>query len=335
MTAETQTELVRVKSLSATAWKRGREHTLIRDVSFSIGTDEVVAIVGESGCGKSVTVQAMTKLLNPREIHVDGHVNFAGNDILAMDEPSLRRLRANEIGMIFQDPMSSLNPLLPIGYQLAETLRGQGVPSRLVRERGLELLAHVGISDVERRWREYPHELSGGMRQRVMIAMALMARPKLLIADEPTTALDVTIQAQILDLLASIRRENSLSILIITHDLGVVAELADRIIVMYAGQVIEKGVTREILDRPRHPYTKALLHTVPKPGARDSADRIRLQEIPGTVPDDITGLRGCAFADRCAFARPLCRRTEIELTSSGNSLVRCLFPADYEVTVAR
>lgn len=255
MTAETQTELVRVKSLSATAWKRGREHTLIRDVSFSIGTDEVVAIVGESGCGKSVTVQAMTKLLNPREIHVDGHVNFAGNDILAMDEPSLRRLRANEIGMIFQDPMSSLNPLLPIGYQLAETLRGQGVPSRFVRERGLELLAHVGISDVERRWREYPHELSGGMRQRVAIARALANRPDFVYFDEPFTALDVALKRRMQDLVISAARDERFGALFVTHDLFEAVRIAHRIAVMerrgqgIAGERVIDGVPGAREDR--------------------------------------------------------------------------------------
>jgi len=325
MTPSPATDLLSVQHLSASVRTRTGVRDIIRDVSFTVGRNEVVAIVGESGCGKSITVQAVTRLLGP-QVQVSGDVDFDGAHLLGLSEPQLRKIRATRIGTIFQDPMASLNPLLSIGYQLAEAMRGLGTPAAQCRVRALDLLKLVGLSDVERRYSEYPHELSGGMRQRVMIAMALMGSPQLLIADEPTTALDVTIQAQILDLLASIRQQTGISILIITHDLGVVAELADRVVVMYAGQVVESAATVDILSRPRHPYTRALLSTIPRPGARRNADRIRLNEIAGTVPANITGLKGCAFAPRCGRAQAICGVEPPALEALAGRSVRCFFP---------
>jgi peptide/nickel transport system ATP-binding protein len=272
---------------------------------------ETLAVVGESGCGKSVTALSILRLIpSPPGRIVSGRIGFAGRDLLRLSEAQMRQVRGNEISMIFQEPMTSLNPVLTIGHQIAETLT---VHQRLGRgaalSRAVDLLALVHIPEARRRASEYPHQLSGGMRQRVMIAMALACNPKLLIADEPTTALDVTIQAQILDLMRELKQEIGAAIMLITHDLGVVAEMAQRVVVMYAGRMAEQATVGALFGRPLHPYTRGLLHSVPRLGASlDPRSSRRLAEIPGTVPALHETIAGCAFAARCAFASEICRR---------------------------
>src|SRR6516225_5999550 len=263
-------------------------------ISFAVEAGETVAIVGESGCGKSVTANSILRLVPQPPGKIGGAIRFQGRDLLKLSERAMREVRGNDISMIFQEPMTSLNPVLTIGRQIAEPLRlHQGLNRESVEQRVVEMLGLVGIAEPRRRAREYPHQLSGGMRQRVMIAIALACRPKLLIADEPTTALDVTIQAQILNL--------------ITHDLGVVAEIAERVMVMYAGRKVEEAPVAELFRSPRHPYTRGLLSAVPKLGASLAAAQTRLAEIPGVVPNLKRRVAGCVFASRCAFARDLCR----------------------------
>jgi peptide/nickel transport system ATP-binding protein len=268
-----------------------------------------LAIVGESGSGKSVTALSLMRLHDAERTEISGSVRFKGTELLQMSEAEMRAVRGNEIGMIFQEPMSSLNPLMQIGSQIAEAiLLHQDVPRSEARQRALRLLIQVGIADPERRMREYPHQLSGGMRQRVMIAMALACDPEILIADEPTTALDVTVQAQILDLMREVKARTGASIVIITHDLGVVAELADRVVIMYAGVKVEEGTTAEIFSQPAHPYTVGLLGAIP------SLDRNRnegpLTEIPGQVPSASQDRIGCAFAARCTLSSSICFESE-------------------------
>lgn len=280
----------------------------VQDVSFSVGAGEVVALVGESGCGKSVTSKSILRLNDGPNARAAGRILFDGRDINAMTLPELRALRGNRIGMIFQEPMTSLTPVLTVGEQIAEPLRlHRGLGRREALDQAIELLKAVGIPAPERRIDNYPHELSGGMCQRVMIAMALACQPELLIADEPTTALDVTIQAQILELLDRVRREFRTAILLITHDLAVVAESADRVVVMYAGRVVEQAPVRELFHRPCHPYTRGLMGAMPHLGSSlrpDAPDR--LNEIPGTVPALTRTIAGCAFASRCDRATGLC-----------------------------
>lgn len=274
-------------------------------VSFTIAAGETVALVGESGCGKSVTSMSILRLLPSPPAYFAGEIRFEGRDLLTLPEPAMRALRGNEISMIFQEPMTSLNPVLTIGWQIGESLRlHQGLSKRDAWRRAIEMLALVGISDPERRVAEYPHQTSGGMRQRVMIAMALACNPKLLIADEPTTALDVTIQAQIIDLMRALQRRVGAAILLITHDLGVVAEMAERVIVMYAGRKVEEAPVARLFAKPAHPYTRGLLAAVPRLGA---GARVRLAEIPGQVPSLLHPITGCAFAERCARAADPCR----------------------------
>jgi len=272
----------------------------VRDVSFSLTRGETLGIVGESGSGKSVTALSVMGLLPMSGGQVaGGRIAFRGADLLAWSPRQMRRIRGKEIAMIFQDPMTSLNPVLTVGRQLTETLRLHlGLRGLAARKRAADLLDLVGIPDPVRRLASYPHEFSGGMRQRVMIAMALSCDPALLIADEPTTALDVTIQAQILELLGRLKAELGTSVIMITHDLGVVAGIADRVIVMYAGRVVEQGPTRAIFKSPRMPYTIGLLQSVPR---LDDARGRKLTAIPGTPPDLRRPLAGCPFAPRCAF----------------------------------
>jgi oligopeptide transport system ATP-binding protein len=276
----------------------------VNNVSFDIRPGECVGVVGESGSGKSVTMLSLLKLIPipPGEI-VAGSARFEGTDLLSMNEDAIRKIRGSRVGFIFQDPMTSLNPVLPIGMQIIEslTVRDQGdAASR--KARAIELLALVGIPSPEQRINAYPHELSGGMRQRVMIATALACEPSLIIADEPTTALDVTIQAQIIELIKDLRRKVGASIIWITHDLGVVAGLADRIIVMYAGQIVEQGPVGDIFANPQHPYTRALLASVPRPDLR----REKLVSIPGRPPILEQSPVSCPFAPRCEFAHERC-----------------------------
>ena len=273
----------------------------VRGVDFDISAGETVALVGESGCGKSVTALSIMRLIGGR-IRAGGII-FEGRDLQALAEPEMRRVRGAQVGMIFQEPMTSLNPVFTIGKQIEEVLvLHQRLSPRAARTQALELLLRVGIPSPERRILQYPHELSGGMKQRVMIAMAVACRPKLLIADEPTTALDVTIQAQIMELLRSLKQEFGMAVLLITHDLGVVAHFAERVMVMYAGKIVEQGTVRDIFKRPAHPYTRALLGALPDP----LKPALRLEAIPGRVPSPLMLPPGCAFCARCKFAFEPC-----------------------------
>ena len=281
----------------------------VQGVSLTIEAGETLAVVGESGCGKSVTAMSILRLVPEPPARIAGAVRFDGRDLLRLSEGEMRKIRGNEISMIFQEPMSSLNPVLSVGRQIGETLRlHQGLSNRAALARAGEMLALVGIPEPERRLREFPHQLSGGMRQRVMIAMALACNPKLLIADEPTTALDVTIQAQILDLMRDLKARVGAAIMLITHDLGVVAEMAGRVAVLYAGRTVEEGPTAAIFAGPLHPYTQGLLGAVPRLGEVADGARGRLAEIPGQVPDLRKPIVGCAFAPRCGRATEICRR---------------------------
>ena len=274
-------------------------------VSFAVEKGEVLALVGESGCGKSVTMMAVMGLLPKRTARIEADaIRLGQTDLLQSRNRQLRTIRGRRIGMIFQDPMTSLNPVHTSGFQIAEVLRGHlGLSRRAARERGIELLDQVGIPDPVARFDAYPHELSGGMRQRVMIAMALACEPELLIADEPTTALDVTVQAQILELIADLRGKMGMSVVLITHDLGVVATSADRVAVMYAGRIVEEAPVERFFADPAHGYTAGLLQSLPaEGGVRQS----RLEEIAGSVPRLSEPATGCAFSDRCTFATPEC-----------------------------
>ncbi len=268
-------------------------------VSFSLRRGQTLSVVGESGCGKSVTAMSVMRLLDmPPARIASGRILFEGRDLLTLSEEQMRKLRGNEIAMIFQEPMSSLNPVFSIGTQISEAVRLHfGVDKKEALERAIEALRLVGIAYPERRVKQYPHEMSGGMRQRVMIAMALACEPRLLIADEPTTALDVTIQAQILDLIRTIQERTQTAVLLITHDLGVVAEMADDVVVMYAGRVVEHGTVDEVLLQPRHPYTEGLLSSIPSKGMRGQ----RLNVIKGSVPNPFNMPTGCNFAPRCPY----------------------------------
>ena len=279
-------------------------------VSFTVDAGETLAIVGESGCGKSVTAMSILRLIPEPPGKIAGKIRFNGKDLLEFSEREMRDIRGNDISMVFQEPMTSLNPVLTVGRQITETLiLHQDVSRAEAGKRALEMLRLVNIPEPERRLAQYPHELSGGMRQRVMIAMALACNPKVLIADEPTTALDVTVQAQILDLMRGLKKKVGAAIIIITHDLGVVAEMAERVIVMYAGKKVEEASVKQLFARPRHPYTRALLASIPRLHAPDRkpGERVRLAEIPGVVPSLKSKAPGCLFADRCASATPHCR----------------------------
>jgi len=291
-------------------------------VSCTVNAGETVAIVGESGCGKSVTALSVLRLIpSPPGRIVGGKISFQGVDLVNCSDSDMRHIRGNQISMIFQEPMTSLNPVLTVSQQISEpfTLH-QGLSASHASARVVEMLRLVRIADPERRARQYPHEMSGGMRQRVMIAMALACNPQLLIADEPTTALDVTIQAQILDLMRDLRSKIKTAIIIITHDLGIVAEMAQRVIVMYAGRKVEEAPVRQLLRRPRHPYTLGLLAAVPRIGSTLHRQTQRLSEIPGLVPSSKEVMIGCAFAPRCKFVTEQCRREVPPLmeTSSGH-----------------
>jgi oligopeptide/dipeptide ABC transporter ATP-binding protein len=274
-------------------------------ISYAVAPGETLAVVGESGCGKSVTALSVIGLVpSPPGVVTAGEIRFAGEDLRSVDADRMRAIRGNEIAMIFQEPMTSLNPVLTVGTQIAETLvEHRGLEAEEAREQVIALLERVGIPSPEQRIDDYAHQLSGGMCQRVMIAMALACDPKLLIADEPTTALDVTVQAQILDLLRELQRELGMSIVLITHDLGVVAEMAQRVVVMYAGEIVERANVRELFARPRHPYTAGLLRSIPL------LERVeaRLQPIEGSVPDAADFPAGCRFHPRCPYVRDRCR----------------------------
>ena len=282
----------------------------VEGLSFHIDAGETVAIVGESGCGKSVTSMSILRLIPTPPGKMAGRIMFEGRDLLACTDAEMRALRGKEISMIFQEPMTSLNPVMQVGQQIGESLRlHEGLSARDAERRAVEILTLVGIPAPERRVKEFPHQLSGGMRQRVMIAIALACNPKLLIADEPTTALDVTIQAQILDLMRDLKTRLGSAIMLITHDLGVVAEMAQRVVVMYAGRKVEEGTVGEIFGNPQHPYTRGLLGAVPKLGSSlEMTGRSKLTEIPGQVPSLRKPIIGCPFAGRCAIATEICSK---------------------------
>ncbi len=305
-------------------------------VSFHVEAGETLAIVGESGCGKSVTAMSVLRLIPEPPGKIAGSIRFQGRELLDLTEPEMRRIRGNEISMIFQEPMTSLNPVLTVGRQIGETLRlHQGLGRRAAEARAIEMLQLVGIPEPARRVREYPHQLSGGMRQRVMIAIALACNPKLLIADEPTTALDVTIQAQILGLMRDLKHRVGAAIVLITHDLGVVAEVAERVVVMYAGRKVEEAPVGPLFRTPRHPYTQGLLGSVPKLGSSLIGEETRLSEIPGLVPSLKRRIPGCVFATRCPYATELCRSVAPALeTKAPGHIVACHYAPREEGALA-
>ncbi len=278
----------------------------VEDVTFDLGPGETLGIVGESGCGKSVTGLSIMGLIPPRQGQiVRGSIMLEDRNLVSLPERDMRRIRGEAVAMVFQEPMTSLNPVMTVGDQIAETVRiHQGLRRRRAAARALEMLEVVRIPDPRRRAGEYPHQFSGGMRQRVMIAMALCCNPKVLIADEPTTALDVTVQAQILELMSSLKKDLGTAIILITHNFGVVADMADRVMVMYAGRKVEEAPVKEIFARPMHPYTRGLMDSIPHLGSskRTNRQRSRLKEVPGIVPSLAEEIVGCAFAPRCAFA---------------------------------
>ncbi len=286
----------------------------VEGVSFHLDRGELLGLVGESGCGKSMTALSVMRLVAPPGKIVAGEILFEGKNLLQLSNAQMRDVRGNDIAMIFQDPMTSLNPVFTVGEQIAEALRlHRGLSRKEARAGAIEAMREVSIPDPALRADDYPHQLSGGMRQRVMIAMALACDPKVLIADEPTTALDVTIQAQILDLLNKLRRTRDLAVLLITHDLGVVAEVAERVAVMYTGKIVEESPVDELFARPKHPYTEGLLRSVPKLSARDVAKADRLQTIEGTVPKPTALPPGCHFEPRCSYRMPRCKEGDVPL----------------------
>ena len=302
-------------------------------VSFDIEAGQTLAVVGESGCGKSVTAMSILRLIPEPPGKTAGSVLFQGRDLLRLTASEMRKIRGDDIAMVFQEPMTSLNPVLTVGRQIAETVRlHQGLDRKAAGRRAAEMLALVGIPEPARCVRQFPHQLSGGMRQRVMIAIALACSPKLLIADEPTTALDVTIQAQILELMQDLKNRVGAAIMLITHDLGVVAEVAEHVIVMYAGRKVEEAPVGELFRRPKHPYTRGLLGAVPKLGSSLAGETARLSEIPGIVPDLKQRISGCVFAERCAYATDLCRSVApaLELKAPGH-IAACHYAEKEEI----
>ncbi len=295
-------------------------------VSFYLERGELLGVVGESGCGKSITALSIMRLISPPGRIVSGEINFKGCSLLDLSDSQMRQIRGDDIAMIFQDPMTSLNPVFTVGDQIAEALRlHKNLSRKDAKSAAIEAMKEVSIPDPARRADDYPHQLSGGMRQRVMIAMALACDPELLIADEPTTALDVTIQAQILELLDDLRKTRELAVLLITHDLGVVAEVADRVAVMYTGRIVEESPVDELFARPKHPYTEGLLRSVPKLTVEGVARVTRLETIEGTVPSPTDLPPGCHFAPRCPYRMPRCTEEEIPLYQLEHGVkVRCV-----------
>ncbi len=300
--------VLEVKNLRTVFFTNSGLFKAVDDLSFAVRRGETLAIVGESGCGKSVTALSVMRLVpDPPGRVVDGSILLEGNDLLSLDDAGIRAIRGSRISMIFQEPMTSLNPVMRIGDQITETIRlHQTIGAKEAWAQAIQMLRLVRISEPERRAKEYPHQLSGGMRQRAMIAMALSCRPALLIADEPTTALDVTIQAQILALMLDLQKEFGMGLVLITHDLGVVAQTAQRVIVMYAGKKVEEATVERLFEDPRHPYTRGLLASIPAVPSTDTPDQARLVEIPGTVPSLTKLPAGCAFAPRCQLAIARC-----------------------------
>lgn len=318
--------ILEVNELSTTFSGDYGETVSVDHISFFVNEGEVVCIVGESGCGKSVTSLSIMGLLGKGGAVTNGSVLFDGKNLLKMTEKELDEVRGNQITMIFQDPLTSLNPVFTIGNQITESIRKHlHVSKEEAKVRAKELLEKVGMPDAKAVMKKYPSTLSGGMRQRAMIAMSLSCNPRLLIADEPTTALDVTIQAQIMQLLKELQKELGMSMILITHDIGLVAQMADRVLVMYAGQIVEESEVKELFANPKHPYTKALLQTVPS--IWDDSLR-ELTSIPGIVPDSYDNIMGCRFADRCSYRKSICQRPQKSIEYSKNHLVNCCLAGD-------
>jgi oligopeptide/dipeptide ABC transporter ATP-binding protein len=318
--------LLEVKNLQTHFPTRAGVVKSVDDVSFYIREGELLGLVGESGCGKSITALSIMRLIaSPGKI-VGGSIKFKGEELTVVSNERMREIRGDDISMIFQDPMTSLNPVYTVGEQIAEALRlHRKLDKKSAWKAAIAAMQEVAIPDAARRANDYPHQLSGGMRQRIMIAMALACDPELLIADEPTTALDVTIQAQILELLNNLRKTRKLAVLLITHDLGVVAEVADRVCVMYTGKIVEEAPVDEIFANPKHPYTQGLLRSVPKMRAVGETKEQRLQTIEGTVPSPTKLPPGCHFAPRCVFKKADCEQGEIELKNLSEGVkVRCV-----------
>ena len=319
-------DLIQVKNLQTSFFTPEGEVRAIDGVSFDISEGKTLGLVGESGCGKSVTSLSIMRLIqSPPGKIVGGEISYRGRDLLKLSNEEMRKIRGNEISMIFQEPMTSLNPVFTVGNQIGEAIRlHQGLGKKQTREKTIEMLRLVKIADPESRVDSYPHQLSGGMRQRVMIAMALSCNPSLLIADEPTTALDVTIQAQILELMKELQQKIGMALLLITHDLGVVAEQADEVAIMYAGKIVERTSAQTIFARPFHPYTVGLLNSLPGTGDKKKK---RLNAIPGVVPSPLHLPSGCRFRDRCPRAAGLCADAEPQLVEKEqNHFVACHFP---------
>jgi peptide/nickel transport system ATP-binding protein len=317
--------LLEVRDLRVAFQRRGEPDTVAVDgVSFDVAPGQVVGLVGESGCGKSVTSMAIMRLLPARGVRISGSVKLDGEELLSLPEARMRERRGRDLSMVFQDPLSSLNPVIPIGLQITEVLRRhRGMDRDAARTAAVELLDRVGIPDPRRRLTAYPHQLSGGMRQRVMIAIALACRPRLLIADEPTTALDVTIQAQILELLKELVSETGAALIMITHDLGVVAGLCETVNVLYGGRIVERAQRHRLFGTPRHPYTHGLLRSIPR---LDAPAGEELDAIPGSVVDNLPWTQACAFAPRCARSVGECTEHTPEAETTGGRLLRCFNP---------
>jgi peptide/nickel transport system ATP-binding protein len=326
---ETRVPTLKVQNLETTFFLKSGPFRAVRGLSYEIYPGETLGIVGESGCGKSVTSLAVMRLIeNPGKI-TGGEIFFNGRDILKISDSDMEDLRGSKIAMIFQEPMTALNPVLTIGQQIDEQiLRHEKVSPDEAKKRSIEMLSLVGIPSPEERYENYPHQLSGGMRQRAMIAMALSCRPQVLIADEPTTALDVTIQAQILELIQNLQKKFNMAVQFITHDLGVISEISDRVLVMYGGQVCESATTEELFKNPKHPYTAALMNSRPKLGQRTR----RLKTIEGTVPAPQDFPKGCPFANRCGFATSECWNQVPPVTEiKKGHIVACFHPLSNEV----
>lgn len=323
---ENEEFLLQVKALKTNfQTEQGRVTAAVDGVSFNVKSGEIVGIVGESGCGKSVTVQSIMRLFDEKNlVDYDGEVLYKCKDILKLKYKDVQKIRGNEISMIFQDPLSSLNPVFSIGNQLIEAIRlHQDISKKEAWNKSVEMLKLTGIPSPEQRMKEYPHQLSGGMQQRVMIAMALSCNPKILIADEPTTALDVTIQSQILNLILDMNEKFKMGVIFITHDLGVVSQICDRVIVMYLGKIVEEANSEELFKRPLHPYTKGLLKSIP---TIDSKREEELSTIKGSVPSLMNKPKGCMFANRCDFATQRCNEEMPEIVEDiENHFVRCFY----------
>ncbi|MBM3598188.1 MAG: ABC transporter ATP-binding protein [Alphaproteobacteria bacterium] len=324
-TSDTPGPILRVESLTTSFRSGGAWHPAVRDVSFDLARHETLALVGESGCGKSMTALSIMGLVpKPAGRIAGGHIWFEGEDLTQLDDEAMRRIRGDRISMIFQEPMTSLNPVLTVGFQVAEALfYHRGMSGREADRMALDLLEQVKIPSARRRFADYPHQFSGGMRQRVMIAIALACRPQVLLADEPTTALDVTIQAEVLALLAELKTAYGMSMVFITHNLGVVAAIADRVAVMYAGEIVEIATVRELFRRPTHPYTELLMRSIP----RVDRNIAELETIQGQVPSISAMPPGCRFAPRCPLREPRCEAAPPPLAGRSGHHVRCVVRA--------